>query len=129
MIFIAFFYCIFHLFLPNRFNINAGSGEIRTGGALDYEQQSQYVFLARVIDSGNPSQSSTIQVTVNVNDLNDNIPLFVEQVYTGEVVEGQAGIAVTRSGSTDDLRLVVRLYFQIIFSLSVQKKKSSYCDC
>jgi hypothetical protein len=51
-----------------------------------------------------------VQVTVNVNDLNDNIPLFVDQIYNGVVVEGQSGIAVTRSGSTENLQVVVRIY-------------------
>lgn len=77
--------------------------------ALDYETKKQYVFVARITDSGNPSLTGFAQVTVNVNDLNDNIPLFVDQIYQGYVLEGQNGVPILRTGSGTNLRVSVSI--------------------
>lgn len=77
--------------------------------------RNQYIFNARVVDSGNPSLTGLVLVTVNVTDLNDNIPLFVEQVYRGVVVEGQSGIPVIKFGTTNtNLQVQVSLHVECL---------------
>ncbi|XP_067889067.1 protocadherin-16-like [Heterodontus francisci] len=53
-------------------------GKISTVMSLDREKQSTYTFLVRAVDSA-PSdpRSSSIQVEVNVKDINDNSPHFI----------------------------------------------------
>ncbi|XP_069487651.1 protocadherin Fat 1 isoform X1 [Ambystoma mexicanum] len=69
----------------NHFYIDSGTGLIMTAGPLDYEKIQQYKLLVRAVDSGIPSLSSDIIVTVDVTDLNDNPPLFNQMVYTAEI--------------------------------------------
>lgn len=47
-------------------------------------------------DEGKPSRSSTVKVTVTVEDVNDNVPQFEGQPYHTELPEnGPAGQEVT----------------------------------
>ena len=59
------------------FAISSSSGELRTLMSLDREVQSEYTLVVSATDSGNPPQSSTAFVTVVVDDINDNKPVFV----------------------------------------------------
>lgn len=55
-----------------------GQVEIRTAEVLDRETQSTYDFVVRVSDEGNPSLFAEVPVSVNVIDVNDNAPVFVQ---------------------------------------------------
>ncbi len=54
---------------------------------LDYETRTLYEFFAIATDMGSPPLSSNVSITVYVNDVNDNAPLFDQAIYYGSVAE------------------------------------------
>lgn len=70
--------------VPNvaEFSINTSSGEIVTAASLDFESAQSYVLTVVVTDSGSPPLSSSANLTVLVEDVNDNPPIFSEEIYT-----------------------------------------------
>nr|KAG5706313.1 hypothetical protein BaRGS_026095 [Batillaria attramentaria] len=52
-------------------------GVIKTEAILDRETRERYTFDIVAYDLGKPQMTSTVRVTVNVTDVNDNHPLFV----------------------------------------------------
>ncbi|XP_041252213.1 protocadherin gamma-B5-like, partial [Onychostruthus taczanowskii] len=69
---------------------------------LDREKQSSFDLVLTAVDSGEPAKSGTVQVRVNVTDLNDNPPVFGRSVYEVRVAENQpAGSLVLRVEATD----------------------------
>ena len=83
------------------FIINETTGVISTAASLDREVRPTYAFTVVATDAGLPQLSSTVQVTVNVLDENDNPPLFGEAVYSAAVSEsvpvGQLVLTVVAS--------------------------------
>lgn len=53
------------------------SGEIKTYESLDREFLNRYDFQVLAIDKGDPSLTGTAHVTININDKNDNAPIFI----------------------------------------------------
>ncbi len=63
------------------FRIDANTGQLKTHAALDYETKNSYSNLAvRAADSG--GLVSSVLVTVNVTNVNDNSPVFTEGAST-----------------------------------------------
>ena len=63
------------------FRIDANTGQLKTHAALDYETKNSYSNLAvRATDSG--GLVSSVLVTVNVTNVNDNSPVFTEGAST-----------------------------------------------
>ena len=63
------------------FRIDANTGQLKTHAALDYETKNSYTNLAvRATDSG--GLVSSVLVTVNVTNVNDNSPVFTEGAST-----------------------------------------------
>ncbi|XP_023244632.1 protocadherin-like wing polarity protein stan isoform X2 [Centruroides sculpturatus] len=58
------------------FSVDPTSGIIRTNRILDRESVPIYNLMAFAIDRGSPSLSSSVSVTVYVEDINDNPPRF-----------------------------------------------------
>ncbi|NXY12502.1 PCDGD protein, partial [Pteruthius melanotis] len=70
--------------------------------ALDREKQSSFELVLTATDGGDPARSGTVQVRVNVTDLNDNPPVFSKSVYEARVAENlPAGSLVLRIQATD----------------------------
>lgn len=67
--------------------IDPESGLVTTAAALDRETQMQVWFLVVAADGGEPSLSSTATVTVLVEDVNDNEPVFQQQLYNVSIPE------------------------------------------
>lgn len=53
------------------------SGEIKTYESLDREFLNRYDFQVLAVDKGDPSLTGTAHVTININDKNDNAPIFI----------------------------------------------------
>ncbi|XP_067374417.1 protocadherin gamma-A11-like isoform X43 [Channa argus] len=68
---------------------------------LDREHQDTISLLITAVDGGQPRMSGTMQITVNVLDVNDNAPVFTESVYKTTITEnsprGTSVIAVSAS--------------------------------
>ncbi|XP_075065235.1 cadherin-related family member 2 [Mixophyes fleayi] len=93
--------------LPRDFNgnfsINVTTGLITSLDPLDREAiditlNGRIVLTTRLYDLGVPSLSSTVNVTINVEDLNDNEPIFSQHEYHFAVNESTKGVYV---GSLD----------------------------
>ncbi|NXE91937.1 CDHR2 protein, partial [Menura novaehollandiae] len=89
----------------NNFTINADTGEMHSKEPLDREaledEQGQMVVTVEVYDHGEPQQSTTVNVTITVGDLNDNIPMFLNQSYEFSVFEDSPGSFVGEVEATD----------------------------
>ncbi|KAK7925920.1 hypothetical protein WMY93_008230 [Mugilogobius chulae] len=69
------------------FQIDSSTGFIYTARLLDYEVFQKHNFIVRATDSGEPSLSSDVSITVTVTDTNDNPPNFSQTVYEAFVSE------------------------------------------
>ncbi|XP_064085068.1 protocadherin-like wing polarity protein stan isoform X1 [Macrobrachium nipponense] len=58
------------------FTLDPTSGIVRTARVLDRETVAQYGLVALAIDRGSPERSSSVTVLVDVEDINDNPPMF-----------------------------------------------------
>ncbi|PAA73878.1 hypothetical protein BOX15_Mlig007274g2 [Macrostomum lignano] len=59
------------------FAVHPETGAIKTLRQLDRETQDRYTFSVLASDGGRPRQSTSVQVHVQVNDINDNAPRFI----------------------------------------------------
>ena len=69
------------------FAIDPVTGVIMLSGMLDYEKEQRFDFFVTCEDSGSPSLSSSVPVTVHVSDANDNAPVFDQDVYKLSISE------------------------------------------
>ncbi|NXR50259.1 PCDGF protein, partial [Hippolais icterina] len=70
--------------------------------ALDREKQSSFELELTAVDGGDPARSGTVQIRINVTDLNDNPPIFTKSVYEALVAENlPAGSLVLQVRATD----------------------------
>lgn len=67
------------------FNIDATTGEITVAKLLDAEKQQSYSFMVEALDDLNLSTS--VNVTITVIDVNDNLPTFNMTLYKKDVPE------------------------------------------
>uniref|UniRef100_A0A672YLR9 Protocadherin alpha-2-like n=1 Tax=Sphaeramia orbicularis TaxID=375764 RepID=A0A672YLR9_9TELE len=78
------------------------SAELVLQKALDREKQSVITLLLTAVDGGKPPRSGTLQLTVNVVDVNDNTPTFSKPLYKTRVRENSApGTMVIKLNATD----------------------------
>lgn len=71
------------------FQVDARSGRITTANSLDRETIAVYFLTIAAIDSGNPPQTGTTIVSVELEDINDNGPVFVGDAAEGAVLENE----------------------------------------
>ncbi|NWZ35111.1 CDHR2 protein, partial [Brachypodius atriceps] len=92
------------LFSDN-FTIDADTGEMHSKEPLDREaledELGQMVVTVMVYDHGEPPLNTTVNVTITVGDLNDNIPVFLNQSYEFSVFEDSPGSLVGEVNATD----------------------------
>ncbi|KAM4555044.1 protocadherin alpha-2-like [Odontesthes bonariensis] len=78
------------------------SAELVLEKALDREKQSVIALLLTATDGGKPSRTGSLQIYVNVIDVNDNIPTFSKSLYKVRVIENATpGTLVIRLNATD----------------------------
>uniref|UniRef100_A0A4W5RUH0 Cadherin domain-containing protein n=1 Tax=Hucho hucho TaxID=62062 RepID=A0A4W5RUH0_9TELE len=69
---------------------------------LDREAVRSHKLLLTAIDGGNPPRSGTIEITVDVLDVNDNTPVFTKDVYSVMLNENAPlGTTVIQVNATD----------------------------
>ncbi|XP_062333238.1 protocadherin Fat 1a isoform X1 [Osmerus eperlanus] len=84
------------------FSIDRDTGVIWTAQMLDHDQIQQHKLTVRAVDGGVPALSSDVTVTVDITDLNDNAPMFTENVYEATVSElAPRGHFVTQVQASD----------------------------
>nr|XP_057919069.1 protocadherin alpha-5-like isoform X9 [Doryrhamphus excisus] len=78
------------------------SAELLLQKALDREKQSVIKLTLTALDGGKPAKSGTLQVVINVQDVNDNIPIFDKVLYKGTVAENAPNGAIILSVNARD---------------------------
>ncbi|XP_069129376.1 protocadherin Fat 4-like [Argopecten irradians] len=89
--------------VDNRFQINAGNGQIFLSGGLDRENQESYTLVIIASDSGKTVQyTATTTVSITVLDVNDNAPLFDQTAFDIGISETtQLGEEIAHFTATD----------------------------
>ncbi|XP_072002353.1 cadherin-related family member 2 isoform X2 [Engystomops pustulosus] len=102
------------------FTINVTTGLITSLGPLDREaidvsEIGRIILTVKLYDLGIPSLSSYVNVTINVEDLNDNGPIFNKAEYTFFVNESTPGanIGNVKARDKDQTELNNRISFSI----------------
>ncbi|XP_075066078.1 protocadherin gamma-C5-like isoform X26 [Mixophyes fleayi] len=73
--------------LPFRCQPTSNRYSLVTSGHLDREQVSQYTITLIASDLGSPSLSSQTTITINISDVNDNPPAFLQTGYNAFIAE------------------------------------------
>lgn len=69
------------------FLMDESSGELTIQNPLDYENKKDFALLVEVRDSGSPPFSSFAEFHVNISDVNDNFPQFMQSEFRCEIFE------------------------------------------
>lgn len=72
--------------LGNKFNIDMHTGEL-TARPLDREANAKYYLTVTAQDRGSPSLQGSCNISIRVEDLNDNDPKFDSPRYTATILE------------------------------------------
>ena len=89
--------------LNGEFEIDSLSGAITVAGSLDYETIQQYILNVTAMDGGNPPRRSYLAIEVNIQDENDNIPVFLNPDPSFTVNENvEVGTSVGLVTAIDD---------------------------
>lgn len=86
------------------FDINPNSGVVVTQKALDYETMSSYTLTIQ--GSNMAGQASNTTLLIHLKDENDNVPVFIQEEFTGIVSESSPVKSVVLT--KDSTPLVVR---------------------
>jgi len=98
-----------------KFKMNEKTGEITLNQTLDHEMKASYALIVTASDHGSPPLTSSVDVLVIVNDVNDNPPSFPKSLYNCTVAENLAsGVAVCYAAASDpDSGSNGRLFYSI----------------
>ncbi|XP_037117232.1 protocadherin alpha-5-like isoform X5 [Syngnathus acus] len=78
------------------------SAELVLHKSLDRERQSLITLTLTAVDGGKPPKSGSLQIRVNVLDVNDNVPTFSKSLYKVRLSEDAAqGSVVIKLNATD----------------------------
>ncbi|XP_061100562.1 protocadherin Fat 1a isoform X2 [Conger conger] len=69
------------------FSVNPQTGDIFVVERLDYETSHEFYLTLEATDGGTPSLSDMATVNINLTDVNDNSPVFSQDVYAAVVSE------------------------------------------
>jgi len=92
---------------PLPFTIDPSTGAVSTSATLDREETDMYEFEVTARDNGTPRLSSTVIVSFNVTDVNDNAPIFsgdppfIVEFFEGDFFDGGGSIELQRLFATD----------------------------
>ncbi|KAK3100154.1 hypothetical protein FSP39_015442 [Pinctada imbricata] len=70
------------------FNLNSSRGELTIERPLDRETTTTYSLTIQASDQGLPRQSTLTVINVEILDVNDNAPRFINSTYIGTITEG-----------------------------------------
>ncbi|XP_038055904.1 protocadherin Fat 4-like [Patiria miniata] len=88
--------------VDDRFDVDSQSGRLTIAQSLNYEDNQRFLLLIEARDGSTPPLTSLLQIEVNVNDVNDNYPVFDQATYSGRVTEElPAGVDVVQVHATD----------------------------
>lgn len=84
------------------FGMFPNSGWLYLRIALDRETKNRYNLVVAATDNGNPSQTATSRINIEVLDANDNDPVFDKEIYEFSLEENmRRGTLVGKIRATD----------------------------
>ncbi|CAM5145461.1 unnamed protein product [Natator depressus] len=83
------------------FHINSSTGRLTTKGALDREMVDSYELKIIATDSGFPKQSASLVLSITVEDVNDNPPVFLQKSFNVTVKENEPPSVILNVTATD----------------------------
>lgn len=96
------------------FMIDSG-GVIRVALPLDHETNPQFTFTVEAVDMGNPPMTSeAASVTINILDVADSPPQFVDSPYNISFPEGRTGELLTIIPSEDSVQDCITVLYEIL---------------
>ncbi|NXE10306.1 CELR3 protein, partial [Lophotis ruficrista] len=84
------------------FHINSSTGKLMTKKPLDREMMDSYELKIIATDSGKPSRSASLVLSITVEDLNDNPPVFPQKSYSVTVKENELPHVILSATATDE---------------------------
>ena len=112
------------------FHIDSYSGEIRVSHQLDYENIMNYELEVFATDNGpiETRLNSTVNVTINILDVNDNTPVFLNASYTAFVLENAtAGTEIITLFATDvDSGVNMEVQYSLYFALNDSESVNNF---
>ncbi|NWI23471.1 CELR3 protein, partial [Sula dactylatra] len=84
------------------FHINSSTGKLVTKKSLDRETMDSYELKIIATDSGKPSQSASLVLSITVEDVNDNPPVFPQKSYSVTVKENEPPHVILSAAATDE---------------------------
>ncbi|XP_053501658.1 protocadherin alpha-2-like [Ictalurus furcatus] len=83
-------------------DMQSDSAELVLQKSLDRERESVIKLVLTAVDGGTPPRSGTMQIVINVLDINDNSPVFTKPLYKVKVHENVAvGIKILMVSAED----------------------------
>uniref|UniRef100_A0A8C3IAA4 Cadherin domain-containing protein n=1 Tax=Chrysemys picta bellii TaxID=8478 RepID=A0A8C3IAA4_CHRPI len=84
------------------FVINGKTGELSITKRVDREKTPMFLVRGHALDQNGRKMEEPIDLTIQVDDINDNYPVFSEKVFIGSVEElSESGTLVMRINATD----------------------------
>lgn len=74
----------------NKFEVDLWTGRITIREPLDHEIQRQHILNVEVKDQGLVTHRTYARVVINIVDINDHVPMFSAESYSGQVFETAA---------------------------------------
>ena len=98
------------------FGIDGSTGQLRTSAALDYETKTAYIVVVKATDPG--GLSATTAVTINVTDVDEEVPAEVPAIVQRYDTDGTPGISIAELfAAIDDYfenRISIAELFEVI---------------
>lgn len=97
------------------FNIDSHSGHLTLSRHLDYETAQRHTLIVTATDGGEPSLSANLTILVEVQDVNDNPPVFERNEYSVNVIESMPVNSQVRKQKLYYLffKLIIRFFLLI----------------
>ncbi|OXB76137.1 UNVERIFIED_CONTAM: hypothetical protein H355_005348 [Colinus virginianus] len=97
------------------FHINTSTGKVMTGKSLDREIIDNYELKITATDSGKPPLSESLVLSIAVEDVNDNPPVFPQKLYSVTVKENDPPHVILSITATDkDIGYNAIIHYTII---------------
>ena len=99
------------------FHLDRLTGELSVWQRLDHELFSSYQLVLEAVDLGSPQRTATAQLTVDVTDVNDYTPTFLNQPIVVSVRENVALLPLTLTtvqARDDDTGVAGRVSYSLI---------------
>ncbi|XP_021248692.1 protocadherin Fat 4-like isoform X2 [Numida meleagris] len=97
------------------FRINTSTGQLMTEKSLDREMMDSYELKIIATDSGKPPLSGSLVLSIAVEDVNDNPPVFSQKLYSVTVKENEPPHVILSATATDkDIGYNAIIHYTII---------------